>query len=105
MKQVFIVGHGGPDKLQLRESPDPRPARDEIRLKAVRVRLQGALSGPKADFAETRELLNPKVHKLPANAKLLGQLAVVYALLGDRQLAISEAKRARREIERQIDWS
>jgi hypothetical protein len=23
MKQMFIVGHGGPEKLQLRESPDP----------------------------------------------------------------------------------
>jgi len=33
MKQIFIVGHGGPDKLQLRESPDPHPARGEIRIR------------------------------------------------------------------------
>jgi hypothetical protein len=29
MKQIFIVGHGGPDKLQLREPPDPHPAGGE----------------------------------------------------------------------------
>jgi tetratricopeptide (TPR) repeat protein len=57
-------------------------------------RLQGKLSGPNADFAETRELLNQKVNKSSANAKLLSQLAVVDALLGDKQLAIPEAKRA-----------
>src|ERR1700738_3597426 len=33
MKQVFIVGHGGPEKLQLRESPEPSPARGEIRIR------------------------------------------------------------------------
>jgi synaptic vesicle membrane protein VAT-1 len=38
MKQIFIVGHGGPDKLQLRESADPTPAWGEIR---IRVRASG----------------------------------------------------------------
>jgi TolB-like protein len=57
-------------------------------------RLQGILSGPNTDYAETRQLLSQKVNKLPANAKLLSQLAVIDALLGNRQLAISEAKRA-----------
>ena len=33
MKQMFIVGHGGPENLQLRESPDPHPARGEIRIR------------------------------------------------------------------------
>ena len=33
MKQMFIVSHGGPEKLQLRESPDPRPAGGEIRIR------------------------------------------------------------------------
>ena len=33
MKQMFIVGHGGPEKLQLRESPDPSPASGEIRIR------------------------------------------------------------------------
>jgi NADPH:quinone reductase-like Zn-dependent oxidoreductase len=38
VKQIFIVGQGGPDKLQLRESADPTPARGEIR---IRVRASG----------------------------------------------------------------
>jgi synaptic vesicle membrane protein VAT-1 len=38
MKQIFIVGHGGPEKLRLRESPDPSPAGGEIR---IRVRASG----------------------------------------------------------------
>ena len=33
MKQMFIVGHGGPEKLQLRESSDPSPAAGEIRIR------------------------------------------------------------------------
>jgi synaptic vesicle membrane protein VAT-1 len=33
MNQIFIVGHGGPEKLQLRESPDPSPAGAEIRIR------------------------------------------------------------------------
>jgi hypothetical protein len=33
MKQMFIVGHGGPEKLQLRESADPSPAAGEIRIR------------------------------------------------------------------------
>jgi len=32
VKQIFIVGHGGPEKLQLRESPDPNPTRGEVRV-------------------------------------------------------------------------
>lgn len=38
MLQAVIVGHGGPDKLQLRESPDPQPAPGEVR---IRVRASG----------------------------------------------------------------
>ncbi len=30
MKQMFIVGHGGPEKLQLRQSPDPSPAQGDV---------------------------------------------------------------------------
>ena len=33
MKQIFIVGHGGPEKLRVREAPDPRPAGGEIRIR------------------------------------------------------------------------
>src|SRR3546814_9983482 len=32
-KQIFIVGHGGPENLQLRESPDPSLAGGEIRIR------------------------------------------------------------------------
>ena len=33
MKQMFIVGHGGPEKLQLRQFPDPSPAQGEVRIR------------------------------------------------------------------------
>ena len=58
MQQIFIVGHGGPDKLQLRESPDPHPARGEIR---IRVKASGV------NFADilARQGLYPDAPKLP----------------------------------------
>ena len=58
MKQVFIVGHGGPDKLQLCESPDPLPVKDEIR---IRVKASGV------NFADilARQSLYPDAPKLP----------------------------------------
>jgi NADPH:quinone reductase-like Zn-dependent oxidoreductase len=33
MKQVWITGYGGPEKLQLREAPDPQPGAGQIRLR------------------------------------------------------------------------
>jgi synaptic vesicle membrane protein VAT-1 len=33
MRQVFITGHGGPAKLQVRESPDPTPGHSEVRIR------------------------------------------------------------------------
>jgi len=33
MRQIWITGHGGPEKLTLRESPDPQPQGDEIRIR------------------------------------------------------------------------
>jgi len=33
IKQIVIVGHGGPENLQLRESPYPAPAGGEIRIR------------------------------------------------------------------------
>jgi serine/threonine protein kinase/Flp pilus assembly protein TadD len=57
-------------------------------------RLQGEQCGANSSFAETREQLNRKVQKSPQNAKLLSQLAVVDALLGYKENAIVEAKRA-----------
>jgi NADPH:quinone reductase-like Zn-dependent oxidoreductase len=38
MRQVLVSGHGGPDRLQLREAPDPVPG---IRQLRVRVRASG----------------------------------------------------------------
>jgi NADPH:quinone reductase-like Zn-dependent oxidoreductase len=33
MKQIFLIGHGGPEKLQLRESPDPAPGSGKLRIR------------------------------------------------------------------------
>jgi NADPH:quinone reductase-like Zn-dependent oxidoreductase len=58
MKQMFIVGHGGPEKLRLRESPDPSPAAGEIR---IRVKASGI------NFADilARQGLYPDAPKIP----------------------------------------
>jgi len=34
MKQIWITGHGGPGKLELREAPDPAPKGSELRIRA-----------------------------------------------------------------------
>ncbi|MFH8253244.1 medium chain dehydrogenase/reductase family protein [Microbacterium sp. B2969] len=58
MLQAFIVGHGGPEKLQLREGPDPQPAPGEAR---IRVRASGI------NFADilARQGLYPDAPKPP----------------------------------------
>jgi synaptic vesicle membrane protein VAT-1 len=58
MKQMFIVGHGGPEKLQPRESPDPSPGGGEIR---IRVKASGI------NFADilARQGLYPDSPKIP----------------------------------------
>jgi NADPH:quinone reductase-like Zn-dependent oxidoreductase len=58
MKQIFITGHGGPEKLQLRESPDPTPAPQQLR---IRVRASGI------NFADimARKGLYPDAPKTP----------------------------------------
>ena len=33
MRQIWITGHGGPEKLALREAPDPQPKADELRIR------------------------------------------------------------------------
>jgi NADPH:quinone reductase-like Zn-dependent oxidoreductase len=55
---MFIVGHGGPEKLRLRESPDPSPAAGEIR---IRVKASGI------NFADilARQGLYPDAPKIP----------------------------------------
>jgi NADPH:quinone reductase-like Zn-dependent oxidoreductase len=58
MLQAVIVGHGGAEKLQLREGPDPKPAQGEAR---IRVRASGI------NFADilAREGLYPDAPKPP----------------------------------------
>ncbi|HEX4896437.1 MAG TPA: medium chain dehydrogenase/reductase family protein [Solimonas sp.] len=58
MKQLYIVGAGGPEKLQLREAPDPAPTPGSLR---VRVRATGI------NFADVlaRQGLYPDAPKLP----------------------------------------
>jgi NADPH:quinone reductase-like Zn-dependent oxidoreductase len=59
MRQVVIVGRGGPEKLQLRETPDPEPKSGEVR---IRVRASGI------NFADilARKGLYPDAPRLPA---------------------------------------
>jgi TolB-like protein/Flp pilus assembly protein TadD len=57
-------------------------------------RLQGEQPNARAGFAETREELNRRVQESLGNAKLLSNLAVVDALLGKKESAIAEGKRA-----------
>ncbi|HVT35451.1 MAG TPA: medium chain dehydrogenase/reductase family protein [Nevskiaceae bacterium] len=58
MKQIWITGTGGPEKLQLREAPDPAPAAGELR---IRVRASGI------NFADilARQGLYPDAPKIP----------------------------------------
>lgn len=58
MRQMFIVGNGGPEVLQLRESADPSPGASELR---VRVRASGV------NFADilARQGLYPDAPKKP----------------------------------------
>jgi TolB-like protein len=57
-------------------------------------RLQDEPFEGRPEFAETRRLLSRKVERSTANAFLLSDLAVVDALLGHKEDAISEGKRA-----------
>jgi synaptic vesicle membrane protein VAT-1 len=58
MKQIVITATGGPEKLQLREAPDPQPGQGELR---VRVRASGI------NFADilARKGLYPDAPKIP----------------------------------------
>ena len=58
MRQIFIIGRGGVDKLQLREAADPQPAQGEVR---IRVRASGV------NFADVlaRQGLYPDAPPLP----------------------------------------
>ncbi|HEY2675436.1 MAG TPA: medium chain dehydrogenase/reductase family protein [Steroidobacteraceae bacterium] len=58
MRQIYITGQGGPEKLQIREAPDPQPQGDELR---IRVKASGI------NFADimARQGLYPDAPKLP----------------------------------------
>lgn len=57
-------------------------------------RVQGGPTGTNSSFAETRAQLNQRAQKAPKNGQLLSQLAVVDALLNNKEIAIAEAKHA-----------
>ena len=56
MKQMFIVAHGGPKKLQLRKAPDPAGGEVRIRVKASGVNFADILA---------RQGLYPDAPQLP----------------------------------------
>src|SRR3974390_3631274 len=58
MRQIYITGHGGPEKLQVRESPDPEARENELR---IRVKASGI------NFADilARQGLYPDAPKVP----------------------------------------
>lgn len=58
MRQIYITGQGGPEKLVVREAPDPQPKAAELR---IRVRASGI------NFADilARQGLYPDAPKLP----------------------------------------
>jgi TolB-like protein len=57
-------------------------------------RLEGERTGTNSSFAATRQNLDKKVQRMQGDAPLLSQLAVVDALLNQKEIAISEAKQA-----------
>jgi hypothetical protein len=57
-------------------------------------RFQREQPDPTSEFVKTREQLSQKVLKSPGNAQLLSELAVVDALLGNKEEATREAKSA-----------
>lgn len=58
MKQIFITGHGGPEKLKIQEAPDPTPGEGDLR---IRVKASGI------NFADilARQGLYPDSPKIP----------------------------------------
>ncbi|HYZ74771.1 MAG TPA: hypothetical protein VE641_16950, partial [Chthoniobacterales bacterium] len=72
-----------------RQSPVPR-----IRYTILIARLQGESPDGLLRFWEAREELNRKFAATPLDAEMLGDLAVIDALLGRKQEAIAEAKEA-----------
>jgi Flp pilus assembly protein TadD len=82
---------GGEDDTNFAYVPVPVPINCYSLLLA---RLEGRQPVANSSFAETRERLSQKVKLSPESANLLSNLAVVDALLGKKEDAIAEARRA-----------
>jgi TolB-like protein/Flp pilus assembly protein TadD len=91
VRQLLDKMNGGDDEGYFSYAPVPVPIDCYYILLA---RLEGEPPNANPDFSKTREKLNEKVQAAPENAKLLSNLAVVEALLGKKEDAISEAKQA-----------
>ena len=91
VRQLLDKMNGGDDEGYFSYAPVPVPIDCYYILLA---RVQGEPPNTNPGFSKTREKLNEKVQAAPENAKLLSNLAVVDALLGKKEDAISEAKQA-----------
>lgn len=85
MKAVFFAGKGGPEVIEVRELPDPRPARGEV---LVRVRAAGL---NRADLLQRRGLYPPP-HGLREEVPGL-ELAGEVAAVGDGVTAVKPGDR------------
>jgi putative PIG3 family NAD(P)H quinone oxidoreductase len=90
MKAVFFAGKGGPEVIEVRELPDPRPARGEV---VVRVRAAGL---NRADLLQRRGLYPPPhgLREEVPGLELAGEVAAVGEGVtavkpGDRVMAIA----------------
>jgi TolB-like protein/cytochrome c-type biogenesis protein CcmH/NrfG len=94
-KELLEKMKGGQDASQFAYAARPVPVGCYSILIA---RLQGPATATDAEFAETRRLLSRKVETsladAPAHPLLLSNLAVIDALLGRKEDALSEGKRA-----------
>jgi hypothetical protein len=91
VKEIIEKFEGGEDSGQFAYGRRPVPIGCYSILIA---RLQGERADANPSFADARQQLNQKVQKSPENAMMLSQLAVVDALLENRETAVSEARRA-----------
>jgi len=90
MKAVFFTGQGGPEVIEIRDLPDPRPARGEA---LVRVRAAGL---NRADLLQRRGLYPPPPGFRPEvpGLELAGEVAAIgegvsAVQVGDRVMAIA----------------
>src|SRR5262249_14551830 len=61
---------------------------------AIAQRLAGDMAGAKVSAEQARNTLEPLCERQPDNSNFAEWLALAYALLGDKQLALKEAERA-----------